>query len=163
MKAKLLQRLSPITETPAFKAWFQGSKVVDDGGNPLKVYHATNEDFDVFHPNSWFAIRPGEAKVGGTQEGTHILPVFLNVKSLYVLSPEEFDALRYASYSLEKTNNMGQKLLRKAKRLGHDGVLVPGYAYIVPNPNQIKSAIGNDGSFDPKSRSITSALLTRRD
>ena len=121
MKAKLLQRLSPITETPAFKAWFQGSKVVDDGGNPLKVYHATNEDFDVFHPNSWFAIRPGEAKVGGTQEGTHILPVFLNVKSLYVLSPEEFDALRYASYSLEKTIIWARNFSGKQRDSGMTG------------------------------------------
>ena len=37
-----------ITETPAFKAWFGNSKVVDDDGEPLKVYHGTTGNFDTF-------------------------------------------------------------------------------------------------------------------
>lgn len=32
----------------AFWRWFAGSKVVDDDGNPLPVYHGTNRDFDRF-------------------------------------------------------------------------------------------------------------------
>lgn len=40
------------TETPAFKAWFGGSKVVDAEGKPLVVYHGTSAaGFDVFRPN----------------------------------------------------------------------------------------------------------------
>lgn len=31
-----------LTSTPEFKNWFKGSKVVDDEGNPLVVYHGTN-------------------------------------------------------------------------------------------------------------------------
>jgi len=34
--------------TPAFKNWFKKSKVVDNQGNPLVVYHGTTEDFDTF-------------------------------------------------------------------------------------------------------------------
>ena len=34
--------------TPAFKAWFGDSKVVDESGKPLVVYHGTNADFDTF-------------------------------------------------------------------------------------------------------------------
>jgi hypothetical protein len=37
------------TESPFFKAWFGNSKVVDGKGNPLKVYHQTDADFDVFN------------------------------------------------------------------------------------------------------------------
>jgi hypothetical protein len=37
-----------ITDTPAFKAWFGNSKVVDDEGNPLNVYHGTTGNFEVF-------------------------------------------------------------------------------------------------------------------
>jgi GNAT superfamily N-acetyltransferase len=37
-----------ITETPAFRSWFQGSKVVDAQGNPLVVYHGTSARFDTF-------------------------------------------------------------------------------------------------------------------
>jgi len=38
----------PQTETPQFKTFFQGSKVVDDDGEPLVVYHGTTGDFDSF-------------------------------------------------------------------------------------------------------------------
>jgi hypothetical protein len=34
--------------SPAFKAWFGASKVVDDDGEPLNVYHGTTHDFDTF-------------------------------------------------------------------------------------------------------------------
>ncbi len=36
------------TETPEFKKWFGDSKVVDDEGEPLVVYHGTDEKFDTF-------------------------------------------------------------------------------------------------------------------
>jgi hypothetical protein len=36
------------TETEAFKRWFGDSKVVDADGNPLVVYHGTNQSFDSF-------------------------------------------------------------------------------------------------------------------
>jgi hypothetical protein len=39
---------SPMTQTPAFRKWFAGSKVVDDQGNPLRVYHGTTADFSAF-------------------------------------------------------------------------------------------------------------------
>ena len=39
---------APLTETQAFKNWFGNSKVVDENGNPLVVYHGTNADFDTF-------------------------------------------------------------------------------------------------------------------
>lgn len=34
--------------TPEFKAWFGDSKVVDENGQPLVVYHGTNTEFDTF-------------------------------------------------------------------------------------------------------------------
>ncbi|MFA5404618.1 MAG: hypothetical protein WC358_06760 [Ignavibacteria bacterium] len=37
-----------VTDTPAFKAWFGNSKVVDDNGDPLNVFHGTTRNFEVF-------------------------------------------------------------------------------------------------------------------
>jgi adenine/guanine phosphoribosyltransferase-like PRPP-binding protein len=37
------------TDTPAFKAWFGDSKVVDSDGKPLVVYHGTDEKFNIFN------------------------------------------------------------------------------------------------------------------
>jgi hypothetical protein len=36
------------TKKPAFKSWFGDSKVVDESGKPLVVYHGTNADFKSF-------------------------------------------------------------------------------------------------------------------
>jgi hypothetical protein len=44
--------LSFLSESKAsdyrFEAWFQGSKIVDDQGNPLLVYHGSDARFSVF-------------------------------------------------------------------------------------------------------------------
>ena len=37
-----------VTDSPAFKKWFGGSKVVDESGEPLVVYHGTTASFDEF-------------------------------------------------------------------------------------------------------------------
>ena len=36
------------TESPEFKAWFKGSKVVNENGDPLVVYHGTSKEFSEF-------------------------------------------------------------------------------------------------------------------
>ena len=38
-----------ITKTPAFKKWFGDSKVVDENGKPLVVYHGSPNTFDTFN------------------------------------------------------------------------------------------------------------------
>jgi hypothetical protein len=38
------------TDTPEFKNWFGDSKVTDDAGQPLVVYHGTTAQFDEFDP-----------------------------------------------------------------------------------------------------------------
>ena len=48
------------TETPAFKAWFGDSKVVDADGNPLVVYHGTMGDFEAFDPADPFILNQSE-------------------------------------------------------------------------------------------------------
>ena len=39
--------VSPL-DNPAFRRWFGDSKVVDERGEPLVVYHGTAADFDTF-------------------------------------------------------------------------------------------------------------------
>jgi len=40
------------TETPEFKRWFGDSKVVDEDGQPLVVYHGTRADIAAFDPDA---------------------------------------------------------------------------------------------------------------
>jgi hypothetical protein len=42
----------PVTQTEAFRRWFGDSKVVDERGEPLVVWHGTNKSFDVFKTRS---------------------------------------------------------------------------------------------------------------
>jgi len=42
---------APKLNTPAFKNWFGDSKVVDDKGQPLVMYHGTRHQFEQFDPN----------------------------------------------------------------------------------------------------------------
>jgi diguanylate cyclase (GGDEF)-like protein len=44
------------TQTPAFRRWFGDSKVVDENGEPLVVYHGANAKFDAFDPSKIGAL-----------------------------------------------------------------------------------------------------------
>lgn len=41
---------SLFSEASDFEQWFTGSKVVDESGNPLRVYHGTTSSFEQFSP-----------------------------------------------------------------------------------------------------------------
>lgn len=58
------------------------------------------------------------------------------------------------------------KIIRKAIRAGNDGVIFMsgecgGQDYVVFEPTQIKSAIGNSGAFDPDNPSLTDRDASR--
>lgn len=120
-------------QTAEFKQWFGDSKVVDDKGQPLVVYHGTNEEFSEFDIRKarngrwgkgfYFADTPERAK----EYGKNVMPVYLRLES----------PMRRGATS--------------------DGVIVgePGNRiYAVWSPEQIKSAIGNNGDFDPTNTDI---------
>ena len=60
------QRGRLLTDTPEFKAWFGDSKVVDENGEPLVVYHGTPVDVD--RKNFRFM----EDRIGSTTDAGHV-------------------------------------------------------------------------------------------
>lgn len=62
------------TETPEFKRWFGDSKVVDESGEPLVVYHGTQSDISEFSPSRQGTISTflGDEKV--TRFGIFVTP-----------------------------------------------------------------------------------------
>jgi hypothetical protein len=82
-------------ETAEFQRWFGDSKVVDEQGRPLVVYHATRaaKDFGEFKitkdlgfhftPNPDSASRALQTRVGGATQagGARIYPVYLSIKN----------------------------------------------------------------------------------
>ena len=65
--------------TPEFKRWFGDSKVVDRDGEPLVVYHGTEDDFTVFDP--W------KTNYGDVSEGYSF---FTNKKNGYADSAQDY-------------------------------------------------------------------------
>lgn len=60
------------TETPEFKAWFGRSKVIDDNGDPLVLYHGTFDDFTQFERTGDIGFHLGTARTANDrlkQEG----------------------------------------------------------------------------------------------
>ena len=80
------------TESPGFKNWFSGSKVVDEQGNPLVGYHYTTKNLDVFEPSD-IGVHVGttvgqaesRAKAHGS-EGGNVMPLFMSIKNPLRLS-----------------------------------------------------------------------------
>lgn len=95
--------------TPAFKAWFGDSKVVDADGQPMPVYHGTNwPGFDRFEGREnvgWFAEDPAyasdyagfdrnnveEQSEGALEGAPNVVPVYLSIKNPLVLDIDMSD------------------------------------------------------------------------
>jgi hypothetical protein len=167
------------TQTPEFKAWFGDSKVVDGQGKPLVVYHGTKADiaeFDLSRAGTgtdsggwgrgfYFSADPGYAGAyAGRADGSNIVPAYVSLQNPFVVDARERTAV-IRSLGLEvprgdPTPAWAQQLADALTQRGHDGVLVTldgKPAEIVAfRPEQIKSATGNDGSFDANDPSILS-------
>lgn len=146
--------MAKITQSLPFKEWFKGSKVVDDQGKPRVVYHGTDTDFTAFNPHRefsdrhtgiWFASDPRTAesyatRFGTKSEGAQILPTYLRMENPRVFKEH-----------VERPD----LVVKQAGLDGYDGVIFERPSkryneapwYIVFEPTQVKSAIGNVGSY----------------
>jgi hypothetical protein len=209
------------TMTEAFKRWFKDSKVVDENGEPLVVYHGTNSDFEAFSrvdggnaygPGFYFTASREEAE--GYANGTggarirpdgdgkpRVIEAYLSAQNLFpllenrTLTRAELDRIesavnnimpRSTQYGTKKTlkareyymkgelaseydsgypataHNVWQNLPDEARTeavraAGFDG-LNTSYGIVVFEPNQIKSATGNNGNFDTNDERIAFSL-----
>jgi ADP-Ribosyltransferase in polyvalent proteins len=153
-------RANPQTDTPAFKAWFKDSKVVDAQGKPLVVYHGAPDVRGIFSEGFKPKMR-GEVffasdsqRVANTYADAnrawdyqnaedHVVPLYLSLQN-----PMVIDAKGMHWKRTEET-------IDKAKEAGHDGVIIknslddynngtsakPSTVYAFFNSTQAKSAI----------------------
>lgn len=159
-KASLkVEQTGKQTNSPAFKRWFGGSKVVDAKGEPLVVYHGSRADIPEFDPSMapetrakamFFSPDKDTASSFAIGDGGNVAPVYLSMKNPLEF---EFNAAQYASPYYEKM------MMDEAIRAGHDGMVItsPGRQtmYVAFRSEQIKSAVGNNGNFDPNDASLT--------
>ena len=159
-----------------FKRWFGSSKVVDDAGQPLVVYHGSTESFNEFKKtvlfddvvtNGFFFTADPQYGYVRREEGM-VYPVYLKIENPYfVKRSEEMEGLNV-------WGNAGE-WIDQLKAAGHDGIIWgdqsnlrrPPYGawgndrsqLFVFEPTQIKSAIGNNGEYDAANPDIRYSLF----
>src|SRR3989344_2575090 len=163
----------PLSKTPQFAQWFGASKVVSHDGEPLVVYHGTGDDFSEFDPTK-IGSRHVDVEVGaafyfssdmatanwyandsGSQRGygANVMPVYLALQNPRIV---DFDGAGLEFLADE---------IATAKESGNDGLIAIDYDdggrathYVAFKPEQIKSALGNSGVFEPNSQDIRYSL-----
>lgn len=144
------QKSMEQTETRQFKHWFKGSKVVDEDGKPLIVYHGSDADFNAFDMTKGRAnmdiqgafFSPWDDDAAGY--GGNVRAFYLSIKN-----PADEGTAYKALNRFKGQNEAGVKAREYLESLGYDGVNNGGEEYIAFHPEQIKSATDNVGLFDP--------------
>lgn len=159
------------------REWFGDSKVVDENGGPLTVYHGTSKDtdfgkFKIPKNGAWFTddkytasayAEENDSRGLKTDDGrnyrevntaSRVMPVHLRIEKPYTPTYDEMTALiRASNYKREQG-----KLFEKARAMGHDGIDMGNGVWVaIGHPTQVKSALGNLGTFDPKNPDINKA------
>lgn len=147
------------TETPEFKARFEGSKALAADGTPLMVYHGTKSTFDNFRDGTTFFSESAEvantyATAPEYASVPNVRPAYLNMKNPYIFDAEGFDWGNIEFHGAIRTT---EDIANFAKDNGYDGVIIKNVvddmnaemqygktAYAVFSPDQIISAFGAD-------------------
>jgi hypothetical protein len=189
--------------TKEFKQFFGDSKVVDENGEPLVVYHTGRFDANeiisgaeknkreqsplegnhgiYFTTNPEYSVLYGGERLVGKEKtpsdvGVTMYPVYLNIKKPFVIKDqaqltvlEKFKKLVLGSRkipvnktsirpefdSMFVTKEYKDELIKR----GYDGIINKVYDEIVAfEPNQIKSAIGNIGTYNRENPDIRYSL-----
>ena len=169
---------NPQTQTPEFKRWFGNSKVVDDRGNPLVVYHGTNGNITSFSKKSfryngiYLTTKYDYAKYFGN----NVLPLYVRIENPYIFDMEDTSFSIRGGFEIDNKvipsyRDMTEKEISLIRTKGYDGIIVNvpkeiirnnygsesiywGFEIVAFHPNQIKSATDNNGDFDPRSNNI---------
>ncbi len=164
------------TESKYFKKWFGDSKVVDENGKPLVVYHGTNADFDTFDQSKIGTATDmgiwGQGFYFGnikTPYGTKQMSVYLKMDNPFAINDfqtieEIADYLDVSEFNfrlgsdgvIHFAQDQINQITSHIKEKGHDGVIMRSgnwVEYVVFNPEQIKS-VNNQGTFDAENPNI---------
>lgn len=155
------------TQSRQFKQWFgdwqndpeHASKVVDEDGKPLVVYHGTDAEFTVFDRKKGRSTMDIQGsffspwKVDAAGYGPMVGAYYLALKN-----PASEQAAYAALRRFQGQNNAGEKAREYLISKGYDGVNNSGEEYIAFFPEQIKSATENVGTFDGKNPDIRYSL-----
>jgi len=177
-QADVAEKFIRYTETPEFKARFEGSKGVDVGGKPKMLFHGTNKNFDSFATGVgdaiFFSDSPDTANSYATSpeysSTPNIRPAYLNTKN-----PLEIDANGSDWHSIDFMGEVmdADSIAVYAKSKGYDGLVRKNVVddmnakgrygnttYAVFSPDQIIPAFGEKSLADIVAQTDTSNAAT---
>lgn len=187
--SNLTERQYAHVRTKAFKEWFgdwennpeEASKVVDENGEPLVVYHGTNSQWTTYDPNL-FGSATDEGYYGkglylssvknkAMQYG-NIMELFVNMRNPFIVGMDSTLDMNESTRRGEIANMFNRENAPDELKQ-YDGVLYSGAEgkfeeIVVPTANQVKSATNNVGTYsrtndDTRYRKLPKGTLTTFD
>ena len=185
-------KIKNATYSQQFKRWFgdwennpkKASKVVNEDGTPLIVYHGTNnETFNTFDNTKsdkevkLNALGDGyyftKDKSRAERYGKRVIEAYLDIKKPYRAYPQEggIRAQIADDFGLNASEIKRDDIQNILKSKGYDGILLHYSKHnnnewktaVVFNPNQIKSATDNIGTFDKNYDDIRYSISNEND
>lgn len=132
------------TKTPEFKRWFGDSKIVDANGEPLVMYHVTDSVFTEFRDDRPIFVGFTESRATAAALGQG------KTMALYVRAENPANTYETPVHFLDVSKAFKNAPESDAVYIKDEG----GVSLAVRSKNQVKSATGNNGNFDPKNPSI---------
>ena len=185
-KSNLTPEQYKLVRTPAFKKWFgdwendpkNASKVVDENGEPLVVYHGSPKNFNTFDVNlergkhrrqyslkgNYFAKDEWTSRQYAGSDG-YVKKYFLNARKILTKGTIDKEIIIESLNSIRQTplqestiknlfvfdniDDFIEDIGQKSIILsGYDGVIDNNEDFIVFSSNQIKLADGTNTTFD---------------
>ena len=160
---KVLYHITPKD----FRAFIPGG-IKEEGKNlesGKAIWLSPNKESQPAAHNIWAKGQP-------FREGTNVMPLYVKMENPLVLDDEgmaDWARESFAEGSKEFPLLMPDRWIQAVKSEGYDGIMwldpfnngknKEDYEYIVFSPNQVKSAIGNKGTFSPEKEEIDEETL----
>lgn len=166
--SNLTERQYIHVRTKAFKEWFgdwennpeEASKVVDENGEPLVVYHGTNSQWTTYNPNLFgSATDEGyygkglylSSVKGKAMQYGNIMELFVNMRNPFIVGIDSTLDMDESTRRGEIVNMFNRENAPDELKQ-YDGVLYSGTEgkfeeIVVPTANQVKSATNNVGTY----------------
>lgn len=171
------------TESRFFKKWFGNSKVVDENGKPLVVYHGTENNFKIFKnlgqsrqigANVGFFFTDSEKMAKEYANDKRVMPTYLSLQNPLIIEPnskiemfgEEIDITDAFDFFTQMDIRVSeQDLKNELIKQGYDGIILRNTnvdtpfmqdlhdVYVAFDNTQIKS-VNNQGTFDANNPNI---------
>lgn len=158
----------------AFHDWSGGSELKDEHGRPKVMYHGTSSDkdyadFKVPKNGAWFTdSKEGASAYASSNDSqntkydhftgkfhdintaSRVVPVYIKSKNTHNITPDENKKINVENYKRAQGQVFSDMKTKGVDMVNHGG----GVVSVIGDSSQIKSAIGNRGTYSQKSKKM---------